>query len=189
MTDHWGYELCWYCCRRRATQRRMFVNKIGNDMKFKKIAVLLVTHLSVGGFGFALGIYMLPILIAPTSPTSSEITQLSSEQLYSASFEKDRKDSDTFHWGDGLVSVGSEYITLMGSLAPGPDYKLYLSTEFVETEAEFNRLKTSMAFVGNVKTFENFSVKVPQDINPSRYNTVIVWCETFGEFITSAKYQ
>ncbi|MDG2733504.1 hypothetical protein P7M77_26085 [Vibrio parahaemolyticus] len=23
----------------------------------------------------------------------------------------------------------------------------------------------------------------------SEYNTVVVWCETFGEFITSAKYQ
>jgi hypothetical protein len=46
-----------------------------------------------------------------------------------------------------------------------------------------------MVLVGDVKTFENFAVKVPQDIYLPRYNTVIVWCETFGEFITSAKYQ
>ncbi|NOH86003.1 DM13 domain-containing protein, partial [Vibrio sp. 03-59-1] len=82
-----------------------------------------------------------------------------------------------------------EYITLTGSLAPGPDYKLYLSTEFVETESDFNRLKDNMVRIGNVKTFENFVVKIPKGIDVSKYNTVIVWCETFGEFITSAKYQ
>lgn len=132
---------------------------------------------------------MLPILIAPTSPTESEVTKLSSQAAYSATFKKDLKDSDAFHWGEGLVSIGSDYITLTGNLAPGPDYKLYLSTEFVETEADFHRLKANMALVGNVKTFENFAVRIPQDITPSSYNTVIVWCETFGEFITSAKYQ
>ncbi|GLO63903.1 hypothetical protein MACH09_44110 [Vibrio sp. MACH09] len=158
-------------------------------MKLKHIILLILTHLSVGAFGVGLGIYLLPILIAPTSPTESEVTQLSSQAQYSATFKKDLKDSDTFHWGEGEVSISSDYITLSGNLAPGPDYKLYLSTEFVETEAEFNRLKANMAFVGNVKTFENFAVNVPQDIDLSRYNTVIVWCETFGEFITSAKYQ
>jgi hypothetical protein len=163
--------------------------QIGSIMKFKKIITLMFTHLSVGAFGVALGIYILPILIAPTPLTVAEVTKISSHAQYSATFKKDLKDSDSFHWGEGLVSIGPEFITLMGNLAPGPDYKLYLSTEFVETEIDFNRLKTDMVLVGDVKTFENFAVKVPQDIYLPRYNTVIVWCETFGEFITSAKYQ
>ena len=158
-------------------------------MKIKKILLFIFTHLSVGALGFGLGIYMLPILIAPTSPTESEVTMLSSQTQYSATFKKNLKDSDSFHWGEGQVSIGSEHITLAGKLAPGPDYKLYLSTEFVETEVDFKRLKASMILVGSVKTFDNFVVQVPQGINPSNYNTVIVWCETFGEFITSAKYQ
>lgn len=158
-------------------------------MKIKTIILLLITHLSVGAFGVGLGIYMLPILIAPTSPTESEITRLSSQAQYSAMFKKGLKDSDTFHWGEGQVSVGPAYITFTGSLTPGPDYKLYLSTEFIETESDFNRLKDNMIRVGNVRTFDNFAVKIPKNINVSKYNTVIVWCETFGEFITSAKYQ
>jgi hypothetical protein len=165
------------------------VIKKGKNMKIKQIIVLVISHLSVGAFGVALGIYMLPILIAPEAPTESEVTSLSSQAQYSAMFKKDLKDSDSFHWGEGQVSIGSEFITLTGKLAPGPDYKLYLSPEFVETELDFNRLKSNMAFVGNVKTFENFAVPVPQDIELSNYNTVIVWCETFGEFITAAKYQ
>lgn len=165
------------------------VIKKGKDMKIKQIIVLIISHLSVGAFGVALGIYMLPILIAPEAPTESEVTSLSSQAQYSAMFKKDLKDSDSFHWGEGQVSIGAEFITLTGKLAPGPDYKLYLSPEFVETELDFNRLKSNMVFVGNVKTFENFAIPVPQDIELSNYNTVIVWCETFGEFITAAKYQ
>lgn len=93
------------------------------------------------------------------------------------------------HWGEGKVSIGTDSISLMGRLAPGPDYKLYLSPVFVETEVEFNRLKSQMALVGDVKTFSNFLVRVPPGVNPSGYSSVIVWCETFGEFITSAKYR
>jgi hypothetical protein len=77
----------------------------------------------------------------------------------------------------------------MGKLAPGPDYKLYLSPEYVETEDNFNRLKSAMVQVGDVKTFNNFVVDVPAGIDPSNFNSVIVWCESFGEFISSAKYR
>jgi hypothetical protein len=77
----------------------------------------------------------------------------------------------------------------MGRIAPGPDYKLYLSPEFVETEAGFNRLKARMARVGDVKTFENFIVPLPANIDPTAYTTVIVWCESFGQFITAARYR
>jgi len=158
-------------------------------MKIKNLFILIVTHMAVGAFGFAAGIYALPILIAPESPTESEITAMSSQAEYSGEFTKDRTDSDSLHWGEGHVSVGAEFITLMGKLAAGPDYKLYLSPEFVETEVDFERLKPVMVRVGDVKTFENFLVKVSPDVNISSYNTVIVWCETFGEFITSAKYR
>ncbi|MCG7884098.1 MAG: DM13 domain-containing protein, partial [Candidatus Thiodiazotropha endolucinida] len=51
------------------------------------------------------------------------------------------------------------------------------------------RLKAAMVRVGDVKTFENFAVNVPAGIDPSSYNSVIVWCESFGEFITSAMYR
>jgi hypothetical protein len=40
-----------------------------------------------------------------------------------------------------------------------------------------------------VKTFENFIVPVPDGIDVTRYDTVVVWCETFSMFITAAKYR
>jgi len=158
-------------------------------MNIRTITLLIITHCIVGGLGFGAGIYVLPILTAPPAPDKEEIKLMSSQAKYTATFRRDLKDSDALHWGEGTVSIGSKSIALMGNLAPGPDYKLYLSHEFVETEVDFNRLKSTMVRVGDVKTFENFVVNVPSDINPYDYNSVIVWCEAFGQFITSARYQ
>jgi hypothetical protein len=46
-----------------------------------------------------------------------------------------------------------------------------------------------MALDDDVKTFDNFIVTVTPTIDLLRFNTVVVWCQTFGEFITSAKYR
>lgn len=158
-------------------------------MKKLTIAALLVSHLLVGAVGFGLGIYVLPILIAPEAPTMAEVNKISESASYSGMFSRDRQDSDAFHWGEGNVYVGKQAVTLMGELAPGPDYRLYLSKEFVETEEKFKQLKPDMVMIGGVNTFENFVVDMPSDIDPSQYTTVIVWCERFSEFISSARYQ
>ena len=158
-------------------------------MKKTLIFGLLVSHLIVGGIGFAAGIYLLPILIAPPAPDLATVTEAVRNSEFVGEFSRDRQDSDALHWGEGEVSIGSKAITFRGRLAPGPDYRLYLSPEFVETEQDFNRLKSTMVQVGQVRTFENFMVPVPADIEPSQYNTVVIWCESFGQFITSAEYQ
>ncbi|OIQ26270.1 DM13 domain-containing protein [uncultured Vibrio sp.] len=158
-------------------------------MKLRTLLILAVSHVSVGILGFVLGIYALPILIAPDAPTESQVQSMSSKASFTANFKRDLKGSDTLHWGEGKVSISDDVITLAGKLAPGPDYKLYLSPEYVETEAEVLALKENMVQVGGVKTFENFIVNVSSDIDPTQYNTVLVWCETFEEFITSAQYQ
>ncbi|MCU7933242.1 MAG: DM13 domain-containing protein [Candidatus Thiodiazotropha sp. (ex Codakia rugifera)] len=158
-------------------------------MKVRTVILLIATHCIVGFVGFGVGIYALPILTAPPAPSESEIKAMISQAKYTAEFRRDLKDSDALHWGEGTVSVGPKSITLMGKLAPGPDYKLYLSPKFVETESDFNHLKDSMVRVGDVKTFENFIVHVPSSIDPVNFNSVIIWCESFGQFITSAKYR
>ncbi|WP_310390001.1 DM13 domain-containing protein [Roseateles sp.] len=151
--------------------------------------LLISTHAVTLLIGFALGIYALPILTAPSAPSSADIASLMGPTLWKAQFHRGLKDSDALHWGEGNLSVGPRSITLVGKLAPGPDYKLYLSPEFVETEEQFKALKGRMLRVGDVKTFENFLVLVPEGVDPARYNTVIIWCESFSQFITAAKYQ
>ncbi|NIM43084.1 MAG: hypothetical protein GTN84_17730 [Hydrogenophaga sp.] len=155
----------------------------------KRFLWLTLSHGLVLALGFAAGIYTLPLLVAPAAPDAQQVGQASEGALFTGLFRRDLKDSDPLHWGEGEVSVGATRITLRGRLAPGPDYRLYLSPEFVETEADFARLKPRMQQVGPVKTFENFIVELAPGVEPARYNTVIVWCETFQQFITAARYR
>lgn len=154
-----------------------------------KTLILLASHLLAGALGFAIGIYALPILIAPPAPSDGDLAAQVATAAFKGEFRRDLAGSDALHWGEGSVMVSADNIALMGRLAPGPDYKLYLSPSFVETEADFVRLKASMVRVGDIKTFNNFLIPVSTRIDVSRYDTVVVWCETFGQFITSAKYR
>lgn len=154
----------------------------------KKALLLLASHAVAVLAGFAAGIYALPILTAPPAPTAAEVGAAAGGAEFRGVFRRDLKDSDPLHWGQGTVFVGRKAISLQGSISPGPNYKLYLSPEFVETEADFLRLKARMAQVGDVKTFDNFIVPVPEQVDPGAFNTVIVWCESFNQFITAARY-
>ena len=153
------------------------------------IPLLIGTHLVAAVVGFALGIYALPILTAPDAPDVATVESAAQRARFSGEFRRDLADSDLLHWGEGTVYVASDRIVLDGRLAPGPDYRLYLSPEFVETEAAFQMLKDRMVQVGSVRTFDDFVVAVPGSIDPADFTTAIVWCESFGEFITAAEYQ
>ena len=155
----------------------------------KNVLLLLVSHALVALLGFAAGIYLLPILIAPPAPEAAEVGVLAEKAQFTAQFRRDLAGSDALHWGEGTVSVGPAAIALMGRLAPGPDYKLYLVPVFVEDEVGFQRVKAASVRVGDVNTFENFIVPLPAEVDLTTYNTVVVWRETFREFISAAQYR
>jgi len=157
-------------------------------MKNKKV-LFFFSHLFVLTVGFGLGVYFLPILTAPKSLEISKIDNLQKEALYKTEFVKDLRGSDLLHWGEAEVTISNNIITVKGSIAPGPDYKLYLTNQFVEHEDEFLPIKSEAKYVAEVKTFKNFVINIPSDINIYDYNTIVIWCESFKEFITAAKYQ
>ena len=155
----------------------------------KRLFLLLATHVAALAVGFAAGVYVLPILIAPQGPSAAEVKSATGKPDYKATFRKDLKGSDLLHWGEGEVVVSHKAVAFMGELAPGPDYKLYLSPEFVEPEEAFLEVKGRALRVGDIKTFENFVVPLPDGTDLSHYDTIVVWCETFSQFITAAKYR
>lgn len=155
----------------------------------KNTILLFLSHCLFAVAGFAAGIYLLPIITAPEPPTQTEMVAAETQAEYSAMFRRDLAGSDFFHWGEGDISIGKKYISFNGSIAPGPDYKLYLSPSMVETESEFKQLKSKMVKVGDVKTFDNFIISVPSHINPATFSAVVIWCESFEEFITAASYK
>jgi len=149
----------------------------------------LFTHGITLAIGFAFGVYMLPILIAPDAPTTETLRHQAQSAPYNVHFIRELRGSDFLHWGEGKISITPTQIIHEGSLAAGPDYKLYLLDRFVEHEDEFVPIKASAQLVGDVKTFEGFIVDIPHNVDISKYNTVLIWCETFSEFITAAKYR
>lgn len=142
------------------------------------------------GVGFGAGVYALPILTAEQGLSKSQLLELASQQtdmMRSGVFVRDLADSDAFHWGDGKITVTDERIWLDGQISPGPDYRLYLVPEFVETEAEFLAMKDNALQISQIKAFSNFSVDVPAGLDLSGYNAVLIWCEAFSQFITAAE--
>ena len=155
----------------------------------RRLFLLLITHGVTLAVGFALGVYFLPILTAPDSPDAAMLEESAQNATFTAELTRELRGSDFVHWGEGTISVSSESIVHQGSLAPGPDYKLYLVPEFVEHEDEFLPIKSSAQLIGDVKTFDGFIVNVPEGVDVADYTTVLVWCEAFSEFITAAQYR
>jgi hypothetical protein len=155
----------------------------------KRILLLAVSHLVALAAGFALGIYLLPILAAPPAPSAAELQAAAAGARYKGEFRRDLKGSDALHWGEGQLVVTPQAVALTGRIAPGPAYRLYLVPEFVETHADFVRLKSRSLAVGDIKTFENFIVPIAPDTPLDDYRAVVVWCEAFSQFITAARYR
>jgi len=150
---------------------------------------LLVTHLLALALGFALGVYTLPILTAPPGPDKAALEATAAAAEFKGNLDRKLKGSDFLHWGEGEVRVMRDKIAHVGRLSPGPDYKLYLTVEFVEDEESFLKVKDQSARIGDVKSFDGFLLDVPSSVDVSAYTTAVVWCEAFGEFISAAKYR
>jgi hypothetical protein len=155
----------------------------------KRPLVLALTHLLTLVAGVVLGIYLLPILAAPPAPSAAEVQAASAAASFRGEFKRQLKGSDALHWGEGALAVGPASISLMGRIAPGPAYKLYLVPEFVETAEDFKRVKDQSLAVADVKTFENFIVPLPPGTDVAQYKAAVIWCESFSQFITAAKYR
>jgi uncharacterized protein YciI len=155
----------------------------------KRIVLLVVVAVALLVIGYIAGIYTLPILTAPKPASAAEIQSLAQAATFSGVFRRDLEGSDALHWGEGTVSINPRAISLAGKVAPGPDYKLYLAPEFVDTEEAFLQVKARAVRVADVKTFENFVVAVPETVNVGEFTTVVVWCEAFSQFITAAEYR
>jgi hypothetical protein len=158
------------------------------DMRARP-AILVVTHLAALAVGFAAGIYVLPILTEQTGASVEQVRAVSQQSRYTGTFRKDLAGSDALHWASGQLHVSAHALAFEGSVAPGPDYRVYLAPAFVDNKAAFLRIKERSLQVGELKTFGNFTVALPAGVDPAQYAAVVIWCERFGQFIGAAGYR
>ena len=149
----------------------------------------LLSHIVVFVAGIGIGIYLLPILIAEKPPLPTAVLDVERSASFRGEFRPNLKGSDLLHWGEGEVFVTPKAIAHRGRLSPGPDYKLYLTPDFVEDEASFLAIKEKSLRISDVKGFSGFLITLPDGTDVNAYNTVVIWCEGFGEFISAAKYR
>ncbi len=100
--------------------------------------------------------------------------------------------SDPIHWGRGEVIIyqhDNNYEVFLGKdfeVGPGPAYHVYLSTgSDIKTNDQFEN--ASNFDIGKLKSFKSSQVyQVSSEVKLSQINSVVIWCETFGQLITSA---
>ena len=158
-------------------------------MKNKMKLALLISHLTFFGIGFAVGIYVLPILTQEKSLTADEIRSVKDASQYSGKFDKNQKGSNAAHWAEGNLYVTDKEIAFEGTIAPGPDYKIYLTKKLANDKASFLEIKDESLYIGDLKSFRNFKKSLPNDVNLEEYTAVQIWCERFGQFISSASFR
>ena len=158
-------------------------------MTGKLKAFLALSYLVVFSLGIGLGIYILPILTAQPNAAESEVTRVEQQALYATHFSKDQSGSDALHWAEGKLYVAPHALAFEGEVAPGPDYKIYLTKEQANNAQEFLAMKDQAVLVSELHNFGNFSKVIPANMDVNEYTTVQIWCETFSKFISSAKYR
>ena len=157
--------------------------------RFSKLIFSITSYVFVSFIGFVVGIYFLPFITSEEKPSKTSIDAILKNVVYEAVFVKNLKGSTFFHWGEGQLSISKKKILFEGKLSPGPDYKLYLTQRFVSDKNGFLKEKKFAVKVDNINSFNGFIITLPEGLNIEKYNSVVIWCEVFSTFITSAKYK
>jgi hypothetical protein len=100
---------------------------------------------------------------------------------------------DFIHYGKGSVSVyqtkGQHEIFLNQDfkVGPGPAFHVFLANaKSIKTNSDFQHSKKYD--LGMLKSFQGSQVyKVPNQVNMSKIHSVVIWCVSFSQLITSAE--
>lgn len=149
----------------------------------------IATHLLALGMGVAAGIYLLPILIEPPAAEASAIERLADQARFHATMDPDIDGSDWLHWGEGTVHFTEQAIAIDGRLSPGPDYALYLVDGAVSTAEQFTSRSAARVRIGRVAGFGPQIIPLDASVRLDDYQTMVIWCEAFEQFITAARYR
>ena len=77
----------------------------------------LVSHAAALAIGFALGVYLLPVLTAPAAPAPAALAAAAADARFTGTFNRDLPGSDFLHWGEDTVSLSARRIAHDGWLA------------------------------------------------------------------------
>jgi len=157
----------------------------------KQIIIAFLSLIIGIGIGIMLTIIAYPFVFPPPE-VNEQINNVEDKQKTHSGMFIHPNPSDPIHWGQGEVIIyqhDNNYEVFLGKdfeVGPGPAYHVYLSTgSDIKTNDQFEN--ASNFDIGKLKSFKSSQVyQVSSEVELSQINSVVIWCETFGQLITSA---
>jgi hypothetical protein len=155
------------------------------------LSTFLVGGLLGAAFGAGAMLIAFPFLFPPAPGTDPAPFSIAADGVVGFEFDRAAPGRDMLHWANGtgsLIRTDQGWVLRLEpgfETGPGPDYWLYLNTRPVSDKADFEgdphrqRLAKLRSFSGA----QNYPL--PADIDPTRYQSVTIWCETFRAYIGS----
>jgi len=159
----------------------------GDTMKNFLIALLI--GITIGGVGgFAGGIVVFPYLFPPPEVNEVVTDRSESDVIATGSFVH-ADPSDSVHYGRGGVTVYADLVHLAADfqVGPGPKFHVFLVPD-AEVSPGTEVEQTMFIDLGRLKSFsgsQNYAI--PGGVDPTRYGSVVIWCEQFNVLISPAK--
>jgi hypothetical protein len=139
------------------------------------------------GFGFALGILAFPYLFPPP-PAAEQLTEADRSALVATGNFIHADPSDPIHYGSGKVSVFEKTVFLEADfeVGPGPKYHVYLVPR-ANIRQNSDVPNTMFVDLGRLRAFKGSQrYEVPAGVDLRKFQSVVIWCETFGVLISPA---
>lgn len=157
-------------------------------MWWRSLAFFLGGGILGTGFGVALGFFLFPFVFPPP-PAAEQLTETDRRGRIVAegTFIHANK-SDPVHWGKGSVTVRQDSVFLAEDfeVGPGPKYHVYLVAKApIRTSGDLSG--EMFVDLGRLRAFKGSQrYAIPADLDLSRFQSVIIWCEQFSVLISPA---
>lgn len=154
---------------------------------WRGLAIFLLGGILGTGFGVALGFFLFPFVFPPP-PAAEQITEADRAALVATGTFIHANPSDPIHYGKGKVSVYQRAVFLEPDfeVGPGPAFHVYLVPKAnVRTEADVK--ETMFVDLGGLRAFKGSQrYPIPDGVDLSRYQSVVIWCQHFSVLISPA---
>ena len=159
----------------------------------KKLLFIIIGFLPGLVAGAAIMLLIFPFLFPPPV-LNEQINRIDEKSVIASGTFIHPDPSDPIHWGKGNVTIyrGLQTEIFLNpdfAVGPGPDYYVYLSNKkMIRNNDQF---ETSVKFeVARLKSFEGSQVfLLPDNVSTGDYSSIVIWCKTFGQLITSAELE
>lgn len=137
-------------------------------------------------------IFPKPPLNEPAPPTEMLAGPEAGTQNIAFEFDQNAPGRDFIHWANGsgaLIRTKGGWILRLEKnfeAGPGPNYWIYFNTTKTGEEKDFlaDKERVKFAPLRSFKGAQNYPVSIM--IDPEKYHSITIWCETFGVYIGSA---